>query len=364
MRVGRLLILGLVLVLLGGSAVAWMERASLRSWWVLRGLKRAGDSDRALWISRVADLGESSVEGLLACLDCPEERARRNAACALNHLAQSWGAADPRTADLAGKLARGYGRLCPEGQACLLEGMAGWLGDDCPSPAFVSACSRLLSESAAGPDEALSGALELAVALLRRPQTSEALRSARETARAGLRSPTASNRLRAVRLGLLPGVDLLDEIAALLRDPDVQVRRAAVLAVGPAEQVVRDEGLLLCLHDHDAEVRRLTEEALKGRGLQPDHLRLGKLLTHPTATQRLRVLDYLADENFKFDTGLWLRRLSHDPSPAVRAAALRMMSQQTHIDLSDRLDQMASSDPSPTVAQLARFYLERKRPGK
>jgi hypothetical protein len=33
------------------------------------------------------------------------------------------------------------------------------------------------------------------------------------------------------------------------------------------------------------------------------------------------------------------------------------MTQQTQIDLSDRIDQMARSDPSPTVSQLAQFYL-------
>ena len=98
-----------------------------------------------------------------------------------------------------------------------------------------------------------------------------------------------------------------------------------------------------------------------GRPSGADHIRLGKLLTHPRASMRLGVLDYLADENIDLDLGLWLRRLSHDQSPAVRAAAVRVMSQQTHSDLSDRIDQMARSDPSPTVAQLARFYLEQGR---
>src|SRR5204862_7979767 len=136
-----------------------------------------------------------------------------------------------------------------------------------------------------------------------------------EAARAGLRSPSADNRLRAVRLGLLPGVDLLGEIAALLRDEDVHVRRAAVVAVGPSEQAAPDEGLLPCLHDADAEVRRLAEEALVGRGLRPEHLVLGKLLTHPDPKQRLRVLDYLSDDGHDLDPGVWLRRLSHDGSP-------------------------------------------------
>ena len=38
------------------------------------------------------------------------------------------------------------------------------------------------------------------------------------------------------------------------------------------------------------------------------------------------------------------------------------MSQQTLIDLSDRIDQMARSDPSPSVCQLAQFYLRSLKP--
>jgi hypothetical protein len=74
---------------------------------------------------------------------------------------------------------------------------------------------------------------------------------------------------------------------------------------------------------------------------------------------RLRVLDQLRHVS-DLDHALWLRRLSHDSSPAVRVAALRVMSQQTVVDLSDRIDQMARSDPSPTVRQLAQFYASQK----
>src|SRR5262249_52828824 len=122
------------------------------------------------------------------------------------------------------------------------------------------------------------------------------------------------------------------------------------------EQVIDDEALLASLHDPDPEVRRLCEAALRGRQLLPEHIRLGRLLTDPNPVVRLRVLDDLY-KTPELDPGVWLRRLSHDPSPAVRAAAVRAMSQQTLIDLSDRIDQIARSDPSPTVCQLARFYL-------
>jgi hypothetical protein len=361
MRGWKWMALGLAVLLLIGGGGAWLERASLRTWWVLRGLKQADESERDVWVERAADLGEPAVEGLLGCLDEGDDRARDNAAAALDHLARNWGADDPRTADLAGKLARAYGKLGPAAQACLLGRMAAWL-DRPPSPGLVTACSRLLSE-AAGNEETLGAALELSRALLRHPQTCEAVRSAREVARAGLRSPSADDRLQAVRLGMLPGVDVLHETAALVEDPDVHVRRAVVVAIGPSDQGAHEKELLGRLHDADAEVRRLAEEALKGRGVSAEHLLLGKLLAHPAWSQRLRVLDYLGEESHTLDVGLWLRRMSHDPSPAVRAAALRVMSQQRQIDLSDRIDQMAQSDPSPAVAFLARHYLEEARAG-
>ena len=52
------------------------------------------------------------------------------------------------------------------------------------------------------------------------------------------------------------------------------------------------------------------------------------------------MLDYLEDVE-DLDPAIWLRRLSHDPSPAVRAVAICAASDKEAVDLSDRLDQMA-----------------------
>ncbi len=57
------------------------------------------------------------------------------------------------------------------------------------------------------------------------------------------------------------------------------------------------------------------------------------------------------------DPADWLRRLSHDPAPSVRAAAARVMSEYRATDLTDRLAQMARSDPLESVRQLAEYYL-------
>jgi hypothetical protein len=125
--------------------------------------------------------------------------------------------------------------------------------------------------------------------------------------RGALRSGTASNRLRAIRLTLHPGMDLLEQVVVLLGDESAEVRRAALLAVGPARDVVHDDQLLPSLHDPDAEVRRLCEAALTSRGLRPEYLQLGRLLTDPRPTARLEVLDCLRGST-ELDPGLWLRR--------------------------------------------------------
>jgi hypothetical protein len=358
----KLVAASLLLVLAGAAVVAWMERTPLRSWYYLRGLSQATEADRADWIDRLTNLGEPAVDGLLEQLD-GDEQACRNAAAALDHLAHTWGGADPRAIDLVSREAQRFSRLPPSGQALLLHGVAGWLAETGSEPpaGLLSACTRLLSDAGPSTDAGTQlAALELAAELVRQPRLGEWLKPARDLARAALQSPAPANRLLAVRLSLHQGMDLLENVVALLNDPAVEVRRAALVAVGSADQVVRDEGLLPCLHDPDPEVRKVAEEALRGRGLRPEHIELGRLLTDPDHKKRVQVLDHLREAP-DLDPGLWLRRLSHDPARSVRVAAARVMSELTFIDLSDRLDQMARSDPEPSVAWLAQYYLEHRR---
>jgi hypothetical protein len=349
-------------LLLGGAALAWTEREALLAWYYVRGLAHAGPEDREPWVARVAGLDEAAVPALLDCLGRPEEPVCANARAALARLAHDWGLADTRTVGLIAQAAHRFPRLSAAGQREVLEMTAGWFAAPAaPADGLVPACGRLLSASAgaAGPEAQRAG-LELAAVLLAQPQRAAALSAAREAVRAALRGEAAGNRIRAVQLALQPGMDLLEDVVALLSDPEAEVRRAAMLAVGPADNVVRDEGLLPSLHDPDAEVRRLCEAALRGRGLRPEHLKLGRALTDPRPAVRLQVLDLLGGpEAGGLDRGLWLRRLSHDPSPHVRFAAMRAASEQNLTDLADRLEQMGRSDPSPTVCKWAPFYLRR-----
>jgi hypothetical protein len=363
----RKFLIGLVVVLALAGGVVWVERAPLLAWFYLQRLAAADEANREAWVGRVAGLGESAVPGLLQLLANPTPAPCRNARAALEKLADGWGFDDPRTAELCQRMGREFAHLSPAGQQQLLTLASGWYaarGDAPAPPALMPPASRMVGEAAAVEDaEVQSAALDLCARVLIQPEHAEAIRPAQDLVRAGLRSSSSANRLSAVRLALHPGMDVLEQVVALLGDAEVEVRRAALLTVGPARDVVPDECLLPSLHDPDPEVRRLCEVALGGRGLRPEYLELGRLLTHPKPATRLLVLDRL-HRSPELDPGLWLRRLSHDASPAVRVAAMRAMTQQDGLDLSDRIDQMARSDPSPTVCQLARYYLTCPRPSR
>ncbi len=340
---------GLVLLLIT-AGVAWTQRSLLHTWWAVRGLKQASEADRAVWIERVSQLGEPVVMSLVECLVEEGETSWPNIVEALDVLAQR-----DCAESILEQLARPFAKLPLECRAELLRRVLTWA----TSPPGLSLAAKLVEQVCDMPEPSLQEpALQLAQRLVTSGRAQDGI--VRELIQATLRSPSPAVRLAAIRLAVQPQLQMLDSIVGLLRDPSVEVRRAAIVAVGPAEQVAREEVLIAGLHDTDEEVRKLTEAALLGRGLQPKHLELARLLTHPLPTTRLQVLDrirdMLDDESDDLDPGVWMRRLSHDPSPAVRAAALRLMSQQTVVDLSDRVEQMARHDPSPTVVQLAQFY--------
>jgi HEAT repeat protein len=181
----------------------------------------------------------------------------------------------------------------------------------------------------------------------------------RDLVQACLHDGEPANEVRAIRLAQHPEIQLLDHVVPLLKDPAPEVRRAALLAVGDAPAVLATDDLLQWLHDPDAEVRRLCEGALRlARRLPEKHIRLGRLLTDQRPEVRIEVLACLRRDP-DLEPGVWLRRLSHDPDAAVRAAAVRGMAEWELATLADRLGQMAQIDPSPTVRQLARYYLSR-----
>jgi HEAT repeat protein len=260
---------------------------------------------------------------------------------------------------LIGRLADDFPRFSLAGQGCALELVADWV--PLAGPEGIQATVRMLPLATRSADKEVRGrAVALAGLLAQQPMPAEMLAVCREVVRKGLQDAEPDNRVLAVQQATHAALDLLPQVAPLLDDPVPVVRRSAILAVGPAREAIATDDLLRSLHDTDEDVRRLCEAALKQtRGLSNSDVALGRLISDSRPGTRLQVLDSLRRPDL--EPGIWLRQLSHDAVPAVRAAAVRAAGEQQQADLSARLWQMAQNDPSPTVRQLAQFYSGRKK---
>ncbi len=196
---GRKFLGALTLVfVLGCAGVAWMERATLLSWFYIRGLTRAAESDRAGWVERVANLGETALPGLLDCLTQSDAQVCGNARAAVERMSQSWCSDYDRYADLALLLAREFAQFSPAGQRQVLDLAAGWLNNPQGNTnGLVAPCARLVSEAAGTTDaDVQAAALDLCGVLLTQPNGDEALRPGQDLVRNALHSPGVDNRLR------------------------------------------------------------------------------------------------------------------------------------------------------------------------
>jgi HEAT repeat protein len=192
--------------------------------------------------------------------------------------------------------------------------------------------------------------------LAKKPECAESCRSIVHTA---LQDESAPAREQGIIIAMRPDIRLATEVPALLRDPEPAVRRGAMLAIGTSRELIDDDDLLHWLHDGDAEVRELCAEALRERGLREKDITMGRLISDASFLKRLEVFNYLGDDN-SVDPLAWLDRLSQDPVPAVRAAAVRLALGQERsfeVDFAIRARQIATNDPDGTVRQIAQEML-------
>ncbi len=302
-------LVGAMLVAAGLGVAGWFCRAELKARYYVHKLITADDGDPGGWIEQAGAWGDRVPDRLLDCLTAADSNTCRRAVAALARL--------DRLA-IAGRLAEHFSKLSPVGQQAALE------------------CTAII---------------------VARHQ-SDALAACRQIVRSALQHADAGVRLRAAALAMGPDIGQAELLVPLLKDPSAEVRRIAVVAVGPSRSLIADDDLLKWLHDPDADVRRMTEAALRSRGLRASDVRLGRLLTDPLPTVRLELLVALND-NTEVDLSAWLKRLSEDPSPAVRAATARLIEERRVVQLADRLAEMARSDPDMTVRQTVAFHLLR-----
>jgi hypothetical protein len=360
----KLLIVLLLLATVG--AVLWWQRAPLLTWYYLRGLARADDSDRAQWVQRVASLDSDAVPGLMDHFKRNDAKVCANAEAALAALVKRWGVNHARTAALAEEVSGAFSVLSTPGREAVLEWYLAILQQIEPTkPAsrpLIATAGKLLQIAAHVPEKGVHlRTLALAEVMLARlhPDKAELYR---ELALRGIAAKDNDIRVRAVRLAmhapLHADTELVDNVVPLLKDAAAEVRRAALLAVGLSEKHLTVDDLLPLLQDADAEVRRLCETALRGRGLQDSHIKRAKLISDPRPEARLLVVNDLHEAE-DLDPGVWLQRLSQDPEKAVRAAAIRFAAENpASADFRERLEQMAQGDPNPSVQEIARLWLK------
>lgn len=356
--------IGLLAVAVLAAVGGWLGRDSIFGWYYLERLSRANEQDRAGWAECVARRDEAALPGLLRCLTDADSRACANCQAGIAAVVSHWPANDPRRARLAMQLAEGFNRNSMAGQRQVLELFSEWLQGS--SPAEVRDCAvRLVPVAGRSADKDVRAAgLALCGSLVKEERRADVLACCREFIRRSLQDAEDGNRALAARLAALTPISLLAEVAPLLDDRSPVVRQVAMLVVGPAPEAISTDDLLRSLHDTDEDVRRLCEAQLRDwRGLRHEDIVLGRLITDSKPGVRLQVLENLCRTR-DLEPGVWVRRLSHDPSPAVRAAAIRSAGELLQIDLSDRIRQMAQNDPSPTVRQLAQFYLSRQAPAE
>lgn len=334
------------------------------AWWQVRKLLAAEPGARAVLVDELARHPAASCRQLAEIL-VEEDNAGRAAILgeALAQVGRETGAAaDPAMVPTLDLLVGGH-RNCPaagrEQAALWAASMVERVPDGShPHAEFLSGALRLVElgrvSAEPGPRAAT---IRLAHSLARTSLVEETVPRFRELARSGIADSDSGVQLAAISLAALPALGMLDEVAHCLASHSAQVRRGALLVLGPEPEMLNEDALLPLLHDPDPQNAHLARAALVARGLNNDQIRLGSMIADPNPTNRLEVLDHL-DGPARVDVALWLKRLSHDTSPAVRSAAARAMAQAGGQDLSDRLTQMAEGDPSPTVSRLARHFLQ------
>jgi hypothetical protein len=355
----------LSLIALLSAGLTW-QRQPLLAWYFARQLAAAPAEGRQAWLTRAVGLDETVVPDLVGWLSGADSSRADNVQAGLMALASRWGADDARSQRLAERLRVVFERCSVDGQRGALHVLAAVLRQKGParlSVALSRAAGEVLCEAEKSA-ELREPALLLAAALVERVAPGQWLATCRALANQGLGATDAGTRLAAVQLMLCEPLrqerDLLAKVVPLLRDRSATIRRASLVALAPARELVSEDALLPLLHDEDVEVQHVCEVALRSRGLDESHILLARLISDEDPAARLRVLQHLGREA-DLSLGVWLRRLSQDSAAAVRAAAVRAVGIHPQLDLSERLREMAQGDPSETVRQNAQHYLRQQQ---
>jgi hypothetical protein len=357
-----------LIILNGFTVLLWWQRGPILAWYHVRQLSYAYQDNCESCARRVAALEETALPGVLEALHDGDAVVCSNMQRALELMVKKWGAHDERCHQLIFRLHAEFASFRGPGQekTLLLLTMILQAEGGKPWPAPVTRAIGELMTAAEQKPELRTASMLLAAELLDCVPPGEWLAECKAMAERGLADPLCAARIAAVQLlmrsPLRKDKQLLARAVPLLRDAESAVRRVALLALASENEVVREDALMSYLHDDDSEVQELCELALRKRGLTDDDIRLARLISDTDPAVRMRVLLILPQMR-ELNLREWLRQLSLDPAPALRAAAVRAAAENPTVDLSDRLREIALNDPSDAVRMNAQFYL-RQRAGR
>ena len=352
---------GLALTSAGG-VLAWKHQELLTAWKVHQ-LPQAGIAEQRQILSSLAENPDSSTGWLLYSLSqssSPEEAEALGQGLVQVSENLSEEALDTHLARAASL----FKSMEPFAQTETLAWLAKAFSTE-TSPTLTerrsAATKRLLDSAYFSEENAVqTAALQMSVGILKQNPTSEVMGSIKQLVSAGAKSESSLVQIQAITVALNPKTDCLQEVDICLKSPHKEVRQAAILALGPASETIMNEVLLPSLHDEDQTIVHLTEMALQARGLREDQIRLGKLMADPKPVKRLEVLDHLSATR-DIDPMIWLKKMSKDPSPALRAAAARAMNQEKGITNGNSERQTDKLDMSESVKRVADFYRGKSR---
>jgi hypothetical protein len=130
------------------------------------------------------------------------------------------------------------------------------------------------------------------------------------------------------------------------------VRRQVLISFARRRSLLTEDAVLKCLYDQEPGIPEMAELILKARGLNQEQISLGKMIFHPKPELRASVIPLLRSRR-DIDPVVWLLQLTRDSEEMVRVGAVEALSSRLSPEVRRRLAEMAASDDSPKVRDMA-----------
>jgi hypothetical protein len=156
-----------------------------------------------------------------------------------------------------------------------------------------------------------------------------------------------------VCLGALPIDEKAAPAVANVEYPDSGgVRYRTLMTFANRPTLLSVDTILKRLHDTEPGIPELAELILKGRGLNKDHIFLGRQIFNPHPEVRASVIPLIRDRT-DIDPVVWLLQLSHDTDETVRTQAVEALVNRDSPEVDHRLKEIALTDTSALVRAAA-----------